>query len=1469
LCGGLLAGSIVAAATTCAAQTSVLTQHNDNSRTGLNPNETILTTSNVNVNQFGKLFSLPVDGQVYAQPLYVPNVTFPGNVIHNVLIVATENDSVYAFDADSNKGANAAPLWKASLIDQQHGAAAGETPINNSAVITGCNAISPQIGITGTPVIDMATPPTPTIYVLAKSINGSIYTDRLHALDITTGNEKPQGPVAITATVTGTGDLSANGTLSFDPQYQFNRAALLLLNGNVYIPYASVCYGTFHGWIFSYDESSFAPKSSFATTPNGLRGGIWLSGGGMAADSNGYVYAVTGDGTFDTTVPIADFGDSILKLSTNSAEGKGYLVLSDYFTPYDQANLLTNDIDLGAGAALLLPDQQSGTHPHLLVQAGKEGRIYLVDRDQLTSNPSSPGQPEHYCSGCTSDPQVVQESPTDIGGIWGMPAFWNNNVYFWGNKDVLKSIPLSGGLLDYTHVTAGTLTSGYPPPIPTVSSDGTLAGTAILWAIDASAAGAAGPAVLYAYDASNLSNLLWTSSQASNSRDRAGNAVKFATPTIVNGKVYIGASSEVDVYGLLPATTVPNAVLTITKTHTGSFTQGEQGASYTVTVSNAANASSTSGTVTVTETLPSGLSLASMAGSGWSCTANVCTRGDVLSAGAAYPPITVIVDVASDANSPQQNEVSVSGGGASGASASDWTPIAIAASSAAVVLPTSGTPQTATVNTPFVMPLEATVTDSLGELISGAMVTFTAPASGTRGTFPGIANAATATTNAQGVATSPSFTANNTTGSYVVNATVSGVSSPASFSLTNVNSSATFIGSDQTTEGNWIGVYGQDGYSLANSTLSLPGNVPPQRLPAYVQAFSPENELTYIWASPTWDSRGLETDTYGDRTAQTWYNIPSFSLDLNITGGAPQRVAFYAVDFSMKSRVETIQIVDASTNAVLDQESISNFVNGIYLIWTISGHVTINVICDGGENAVVSGLFFGGTSSASPVGARINPQAVNLTSNQAQQFTAAVIGATNQSVTWSYTPTVGTLTPSGLYVAPEAIAPQTLFVTATSVANPSVSATAIVNLTGGATATFVGSDTTTQGNWRGVWGSDGYVVAADSQALPVYASFSAQNESSSVWNSNTTDPRALETGNGQGRIAASWFSNSPFSFSVNFADAKPHELALYALDWDNQGRAETIQIVDAATGTQLDTRSLSNFSNGVYLIWNVSGNIKINITSAGGPNGVLSGFFFGGASESVIVNPQSVSLTAGQTAQFGATVSGTANQSVAWAITSVTPAGAAPGSFSTTTAGLYQAPGTLAAAETITVTATTADGLGSGSATVNLGPSGTTSTSATYMGTNTTTEGNWQSLYGADGYALASVTQSLPSYATLTFQSATVWVWNPSTTDPRALKLPGGSGATAATWYNNPSFSLNVNVGSGTHQLALYAIDWDNNGRAETIQIVDAATGAQLDLRTLSNFTNGVYLIWNVSGNIQVNVTRTGGSNAVISGVFF
>ena len=236
----IFVGAILATSSSCVAQTSVLTQHNDNARTGLNPNETILTTSNVNVNQFGKLFSVKVDGQVYAQPLYVPNVVFPGNAIHNVLIVATENDSVYAFDADSNTGVNANPLWQASLVDTAHGANPGEIPLEDATTV-GCGDISPTIGVTSTPVIDITTTPTPTIYVEARSVNGSNYIHRLHALDIITGNEKSQGPVVITGTVNGTGDGSKNGILAFDAFYHHSRTGLLLLNGTLYLAFASLC----------------------------------------------------------------------------------------------------------------------------------------------------------------------------------------------------------------------------------------------------------------------------------------------------------------------------------------------------------------------------------------------------------------------------------------------------------------------------------------------------------------------------------------------------------------------------------------------------------------------------------------------------------------------------------------------------------------------------------------------------------------------------------------------------------------------------------------------------------------------------------------------------------------------------------------------------------------------------------------------------------------------------------------------------------------------------------------------------------------------------------------------------------------------------------------------------------------------------------------------------------------------------
>ena len=543
---GILAALILSTALATAAQISVLTQHNDIGRTGQNTNETILNTSNVNVAHFAKLFSLPVAGQVYAQPLYVQNVTIAGTN-HNVLIVATETDHVYAFDADTKGLA----LWTASMVDQAHGAKSGEHSLQSSTTI-GCTDLQPQIGISSTPVIDAL---AQTIYVEAKSQLGSTYIHRLHALDLATGLEKAPGPVEITATVNGTGDGSQNGKIVFDQLHQHNRSGLLLLNGEIYIAFASHCdFGPYHGWLFAYNATNFAQSSLLMTTPNGGLGGFWMAGSGVAADGNGNIYIASGNGTFDTNnVPATELGDTVLKLGTTN----GKISLLDYFTPSDQNCLEAQDTDLGSGGVLVLPTQ--GSNPDLLVAAGKEGAIYVVNRDQMTA------KNVHYVgkSTCTTqDPEILEESASGaVGGMWSMPAYWNSTLYYWGSGDVLKSIPVTGGLPDFTHVTGNTTSIGFPGATPSISSNGTTAGTAIVWAIDSSQYGSPGPgpgpAVLHAYDATNISNELWNSAQAIDHRDQPGNAVKFSVPTIANGKVYIGTSSQVQAYGLLPVVATP------------------------------------------------------------------------------------------------------------------------------------------------------------------------------------------------------------------------------------------------------------------------------------------------------------------------------------------------------------------------------------------------------------------------------------------------------------------------------------------------------------------------------------------------------------------------------------------------------------------------------------------------------------------------------------------------------------------------------------------------------------------------------------------------------------------------------------------------------------------------------------------------------------------------------------------------
>jgi Legume lectin domain/Chitobiase/beta-hexosaminidase C-terminal domain/Fn3 associated len=518
------------------AQTNVVTQHNDISRTGQNNNETILTPANVNTNTFGKLFSYSIDGQAYAQPLYVAGVTMgsgpQAGTRHNVVFVATEHDSVYAFDADSNAGSNASPLWKISLLDSAHGAGFGATPVPSGDV--GSDDITPEIGITATPVIDSN---TNTLYVVGKTKESGNYFQRLHALDITTGQEKIS-PVTLSAQVNGNGNGSSGGVVRFDPKLGNNRAGLLLLNGVVYIAFASHGdQGPYHGWILAYNANTFQQVGVFCPTANGAASGIWMSGAGLAADTinSGRLFVATGNGAFNATAPYTNsmsYGDDIIRLEA----GSGAMRVSDQFTAFNQQSLSNADLDLGSGGVLLLPDQSSGGHTHLLVQASKEGRIYLVDRDNLGGFNSN-------------GDNIVQEVTGQIGGVWGAPAYWNGHLYFWASNDSLKSFSFSNGVIGSRTGASGE-NGGYPGPTPSISSNGNSNG--IVWDVFTSAYGSGGSAVLLAHNASNVSTTLYSSTQNSG-RDNPGRATKFVVPTITNGKVYVGTSNFLSVYGLLAA----------------------------------------------------------------------------------------------------------------------------------------------------------------------------------------------------------------------------------------------------------------------------------------------------------------------------------------------------------------------------------------------------------------------------------------------------------------------------------------------------------------------------------------------------------------------------------------------------------------------------------------------------------------------------------------------------------------------------------------------------------------------------------------------------------------------------------------------------------------------------------------------------------------------------------------------------
>jgi protocatechuate 3,4-dioxygenase beta subunit len=799
--------SVLALVLAARGQVNVTTYHNDNARTGQNTKETMLTPANVNVNQFGKLFTQPVDGMIVGQPLYLSNVSIPGAGTHNVVYVATQHDSVYAFDADNNQGANAAPLWKTSFINPSAGITS--VPIADQS----CGNVTrfTEIGIVATPVID---PATGTLYVIAKTEEAGTFVHRLHALDVTTGQEKLGGPVTITASVS-----VSNQVVTFDDRHQMARPGLLLANGVVYVAFGSVGCKNFapaQGWLMAYDATALRQLGVFNTNPDQNFGAsIWQSGAGPASDGSN-IYVVTADGLFDGNI---DFGDSMLKLNLSS-QG---LSLIDYFTPFNQSSLQAADLDLGSSGVLLLPDQ-AGLHPHLLLSGGKEGKAYLVDRDNMGKfNP-------------TAD-QVVQTLPSTGSQLRGVSGYWNNEVYIaqdqgYGvippNTQFISAYQLSGGQLSTLPVSQAQVSFATGPP--SISAKGTIQG--ILWAVRIGTTNA-----LYAFDAANLANNLYNSLQSS-PRDDLGVVAHFAVPTVAKGKVYVGGTQQLNVYGLfsilspvggnnqssLVATSLPTALTVRATNFSGplsgvpiTFTDGGRGGTFSkkfVKTDSTGSASSTytnptkSGIVnitavspnfaqaTFTETAIPGTATALVAASGSNQRARVTRALPLLvvakaldvygngvpgvavsfadqGTGGSFSPASVITDSAGKAKTSYTTSTNV-GAVVLTASSTGLTQVSfsetVTAGPVSTIALTSGNNQSATAGTQFSQSLVVTLADQYGNPVSGVSVSFSDNGAG--GSF----SANPVSSNSNGRAT-VNYTASTKAGNVSVTASATGVSS--------------------------------------------------------------------------------------------------------------------------------------------------------------------------------------------------------------------------------------------------------------------------------------------------------------------------------------------------------------------------------------------------------------------------------------------------------------------------------------------------------------------------------------------------------------------------------------------------------------------------------------------------------------------------------------------------------------------
>jgi len=704
-----------------------------------------------------------------------------------------------------------------------------------------------------------------------------------------------------------------------------------------------------------------------------------------------------------------------------------------------------------------------------------------------------------------------------------------------------------------------------------------------------------------------------------------------------------------------------------------------------------------------------------------------------------------------------------------------------------------------------------------------------------------------------------------------------------------VPATAVLVKTDATTQGTWKGVYGGDGQSIPNDSANDP---------SYAQV-NFNGATPYTWAASTMDVRALQQGAGSGRIASAWYASPSFTIDVNLIDGNAHEVGLYCLDWDNQGRAEKIDVMDAVSGNVLDSRSVSAFGNGTWLLWNLSGHVTLRVTATAGSNAVVSGIFFsppaqpdfllsptpasqivsrGGSTtytvtvnSSAGFAGTVTLSASGLPSGANVSFNPAAASAGNSS---TMTVTTTAATPGGGY---------SLTVTGTSGSlSHSATVTLMVQVPVPAAAMFVKTDTATQGTWKGAYGADGEAISNDSANYPVYALVNLTGATAYTWASSTTDVRGLQKAAASDRIASTWYTGTNFTFDVNLTDGNPHEVGLYCLDWDNQGRAERIDILDAASGSVLDTRNASAFNNGTWLLWNLSGHVTIKVTVTGGPNAAVSGIFFNSAA------PADFSLAATPATQVVA-----AGGSAAYTVT-VTPLVGFSGTVSLSASGLPSSatatfnPTTITGSGSSTMTiATTTSAPGGGYSVTVSGTSGSLSHTASatlvvsvpapaaafFVKTDTATQGTWKGAYGADGETIANDSANYPPYAQAAFNGATLYTWSSSTTDARALQKAAAGDRIASTWYATPSFTIDLNLlYGGAHQVALYCLDWDNAGRAERIDILDASSGSLLDTESISAFNNGVWLVWNLTGHVTIKVTLTGGAagtTAAASGVFF